>query len=170
MSPLSRLQQDIFALASIANLLLPESNQRLLDPLSLLNYSVHHHHIPVFFPSQFCSLSYNFSLNVQNLYSYNNCDSFSYLYPWYISYIRPTLPSAMEDIPSLHLFSQFPPSKQVLLAPITEAFPAFLAIFEAMATVVIVLYCFALGLLPLVLVISLFSLFLFYSLFNIDPD
>ena len=48
MSPLSRLQQDIFALISIANLL--EFNQRLLNPLPLLNYFVHYcHHILVFF-------------------------------------------------------------------------------------------------------------------------
>ena len=131
MSPLSRLQQDILsiALASITNLLLLESNQRLLDPLSLLNYFVycsHCHHTPVFSPSQFCFLlpcSYNFLLNVQIFHNYNSYDSLSYPHPWHIGCIEQTLLSIMEGVPLPYLSFPLLLSELVLLKPAAEVSP-----------------------------------------------
>ena len=141
MSPLFRLQQDVFALISIANLLLLECNRRLLDPPPLLNYFVYYcPHIPVFFPPQFCflfSYSYNSWLSVQNLYNYNNSFFPFCLHPWHRSFFEQTLPS-VKNVPSPYLFFLLPLLVQALLEPIIEALPASLSKLEAVVVFVIV--------------------------------
>ena len=141
MSLLSRLQQNVFALVSIANLLLLESNRRLLDLPPLLNYFAYYClHIPVFFPPQFCfllSYSYNSWLSVQNLHNYNNSFFLFCLHPWHRGFFEQTLPS-VKDIPSPYLFFLLPLLVQALLEPIVKVLLASLSKLEAVAVFVIV--------------------------------
>jgi len=78
-----------------------------------------------------------------------------------------TLPSVV-GIPSLHLFFPLPPLEQVPLEPAVEVFPAFWAILEVVA--IVLLYYFALELVASILITPSSFIFPSCSPFNVYLD